>query len=149
MKTGKHSVVIGNVPPNANIGEGSVVVGPTDSSGNTIINTPMAVGYGAKAGPGSIAIGAFAGAGNLDLIFPLQVRSEMEEIVQLAVHSQKQELLEALAKVALELRQPTPDKAVVLAAWGGVESLATIDGAYNLLSRASTALLSYLSQGGA
>jgi hypothetical protein len=147
MKTGKHSVVIGSVPPNSNIGEGSVVVGATDSRGNTIINTPMAVGYGAKAGPGSIAIGAFAGSGRLELTFPPKIRSEMEELVRLAVHSQMQEPIDALARVASELRQPTPDKSVVLAAWEGVKCLATIDGAYNLLSRGTTALLSYISKG--
>ena len=63
MKIGKDSVVIGNVPSNIQVGDGSVVIGATDSRGNTIINQPMAVGRGAQAGPGSIAIGAFADAG--------------------------------------------------------------------------------------
>lgn len=63
LEVGKDSVVMGNVPPNTRVGDGSVVIGPTDNRGNTIINTPMAVGRGAKAGPGSIAIGANAGAG--------------------------------------------------------------------------------------
>jgi hypothetical protein len=62
METGKDSVVIGNVPSNIRVGEGSVVIGATDANGNTIINQPMAVGRGAKAGKNSIAIGAFAGA---------------------------------------------------------------------------------------
>jgi hypothetical protein len=43
------------------VGNGSVVVGSTDANGNTIINQPMAVGYGAQAGENGIAIGAFAG----------------------------------------------------------------------------------------
>lgn len=63
LEVGEDSVVMGNVPPNTKVGNGSVVIGPTDNRGNTIINTPMAVGRGAKAGPGSIAIGAGAGAG--------------------------------------------------------------------------------------
>jgi hypothetical protein len=63
LVVGKDSVVMGNIPPNTRVGDGSVVIGPTDNRGNTIINTPMAVGHGAKAGPGSIAIGANAGAG--------------------------------------------------------------------------------------
>src|ERR1035437_6149883 len=63
MKIGKDAVVIGNVPPHIEVGDGSVIIGATDANGNTIINQPMAVGRGAKAGPGSIAIGAFAGAG--------------------------------------------------------------------------------------
>jgi hypothetical protein len=68
LEVGEDSVVMGNVPPNTKVGNGSVIIGPTDNRGNTIINTPMAVGRGAKAGPGSIAIGANAGAGlNQDL----------------------------------------------------------------------------------
>jgi len=63
METGKDSVVIGNIPIGTKIGDGSVIIGATDGNGNTIINTPMAVGRGAKAGKESIAIGAFAGAG--------------------------------------------------------------------------------------
>ena len=145
MKVGKHSVVIGDVPSTSHIGEGSVVIGATDSNGNTILNTPMAVGYGAKAGPGSIAIGAFAGAGLPDLSFPPQLRSEIEDLVSLAIKSGNQELIAAIAKLAAELRQPRAKGGAVLAAWEGVKSLATIDGAYNLLARASTALLPYLS----
>jgi hypothetical protein len=62
---GDYATVIGNV--NSNVGNYSTVVGPTDNRGNTILNQSMAVGYGAKAGPNSIAIGAFAGAGyNID-----------------------------------------------------------------------------------
>jgi len=63
MKVGKDSVVMGNVPANLEVGDGSVVVGATDANGNTILNQPMAVGRNARSGPGSIAIGANAGAG--------------------------------------------------------------------------------------
>lgn len=56
LKVGKDSVVMGNV--NGEVGDGSVVIGPTDNQGNTILNQSMAVGRGAKAGPGSIALGA-------------------------------------------------------------------------------------------
>jgi hypothetical protein len=58
---GKDSVVIGNVT--GTVGDGSVVIGPTDAHGNTIINTPMAVGRNAYADETSIAIGAGASAG--------------------------------------------------------------------------------------
>lgn len=64
MKVGKDSVVMGNVGERANVGDRSVVIGATDSKGNTILNKPMAVGHGAKAGEGSIAIGAGANAGS-------------------------------------------------------------------------------------
>ena len=51
MKIGKDTVVIGNVSPNTEVGDGSVVIGPIDANGNTIINQPMAVGRNAQAGP--------------------------------------------------------------------------------------------------
>jgi hypothetical protein len=63
VKVGKDSVVMGNVGDRANVGDRSVVIGATDSRGNTVLNKPMAVGHGAKAGVGSIAIGAGANAG--------------------------------------------------------------------------------------
>jgi hypothetical protein len=62
LHVGNGSVVYGKVRPGT-IGDGSVVIGATDSNGNTILNQPMAIGHNAKAGPGSIAIGANAGAG--------------------------------------------------------------------------------------
>jgi hypothetical protein len=37
----------GQYPINIQAGDGSVVIDPTDSRGNTIINLPMAVGHGA------------------------------------------------------------------------------------------------------
>ncbi|HXJ56953.1 MAG TPA: hypothetical protein VNU68_09835 [Verrucomicrobiae bacterium] len=61
VDVGKDSVAIGRV--SGSVGDRSVVVGATDSNGNTIITLPMAVGYNAQAGPGSIAIGANARAG--------------------------------------------------------------------------------------
>jgi hypothetical protein len=60
LSIGKDSVVMGNV--SGKIGDRSVVVGATDSHGNTILNKPMAVGHNAHAGPNSIAIGADAGS---------------------------------------------------------------------------------------
>jgi hypothetical protein len=44
------------------IGNRNVIIGATDDRGNTILNKPMTVGYGARGGPGSIVIGAFAEA---------------------------------------------------------------------------------------
>ncbi|MGD8230145.1 MAG: hypothetical protein PVI20_20380, partial [Desulfobacteraceae bacterium] len=56
LDVGKDAVVMGDV--SGNVGDGSVVIGPTDNRGNVILNQPMAVGRNAHAGPGSIAIGA-------------------------------------------------------------------------------------------
>jgi hypothetical protein len=63
LDVGKDAVVMGHV--SGNVGDGSVVVGATDSNGNTILTNPMAIGYGAQASPGSIAIGAGAKAGSI------------------------------------------------------------------------------------
>jgi hypothetical protein len=64
IDVGTESVVMGQAT--GVVGDRSVVVGPTDDRGNTIINQPMAVGYGAQAGTNSIAIGAYATAGVVD-----------------------------------------------------------------------------------
>jgi hypothetical protein len=61
VEVGNDSVVMGQVK--GKVGDGSVVVGPTDTNGNTVITQSMAVGHNAQAGPGSIAIGAGAKAG--------------------------------------------------------------------------------------
>ncbi len=65
MIVGKESVVYGNVPANAEIGDGSVVIGPTDKNGNTILNPSgsTAIGAGARAGQNALAVGAGAVAG--------------------------------------------------------------------------------------
>lgn len=62
-EVGARSVVMGEVPDDMKIGEDCVIIGATDSRGNTILNTEMAIGKGARAGPGSIAIGHGAMAG--------------------------------------------------------------------------------------
>jgi len=62
VTVGNDSVAFGQV--SGSVGDRSVVIGATDSNGNTILNQPIAVGYNAHAGPGSIAIGANAGAGS-------------------------------------------------------------------------------------
>ncbi len=63
LDVGDESVVVGRVAPNTRVGNRSTIVGATDDRGRTILNTPMAIGRGAYAGPGSIAIGTGAGAG--------------------------------------------------------------------------------------
>ncbi len=61
IDVGQDSVAIGRV--SGTVGDRSVVIGATDSNGNTVITQPMAIGHNAQAGPGSIAIGANARAG--------------------------------------------------------------------------------------
>lgn len=138
MKIGKDAVVIGNVPSGTQIGDGSVVIGATDSRGNTIINQPMAVGRGAQAGPGSIAIGAFAGAGITSVL-----HTDIQQLAELVANQNNSALEEKFEKFKSELNTQTPNKGAVFAAWEGVKVLATIDGAHNLLAKISAGLISY------
>jgi len=57
---GDGNTVVGNVRL-PNMGNGNTLVGPTDDRGNTILTNPVAIGYGAKGGPGAVVIGANAG----------------------------------------------------------------------------------------
>ena len=98
MKIGKDAVVMGNVSPDTEVGDGSVVVGPTDANGNTIINQPMAVGRNAQAGPQSIAIGAGA---NASAGFNLE--AALHEIEAIAKQNNDTNVLNELAKVVSEL----------------------------------------------
>jgi hypothetical protein len=64
IRVGNDSVAVGNISDGSKIGDRSVVVGPTDSNGNTILNRGgTAIGKGAKADATSIAIGENANAG--------------------------------------------------------------------------------------
>jgi hypothetical protein len=148
MKAGKHCVVMGLVPSNLDVGEGCVIIGPTDSQGNTIINNPIAVGYGAKAGRVSIAIGAFAGAGLPDLSFPVQLQVEIQELINQALERNNQNLVALIAKLVEELRQPKPARNSVLLVWDGIKAIATLDGAYGAVSRLTTELMKYIEKFG-
>lgn len=128
FKVGKDSVVIGNVSPNAVIGDGSVVIGATDANGNTIINIPMAVGRGAFAGPGSIAIGAGAGAGS-DIGIVL---SQLNKIIQ---NTNDPELIKSFSTFVSALKSATPNKSLLTKLWDGIKVAATLNGAITLTSR--------------
>jgi hypothetical protein len=149
MKIGNESVVMGKVSESMNVGDRSVVIGATDSRGNTIINTPMAVGYGAKAGPGCIAIGAYASAGSHGIEFPDEVKQAMSGLVESALQRQNVELISALKVLANELNQPQKQTSAIHKAWDGVQALATLDGVTNLVSSGAEALLTYLAKSGA
>jgi hypothetical protein len=60
---GDENTVVGNVGISS-MGDRNTIVGPTDNRGNTILNTPMAIGYDAHAGSNSISIGAYANTVN-------------------------------------------------------------------------------------
>jgi hypothetical protein len=133
FKVGKDSVVIGNVSPNADIGDGSVVIGATDANGNTIINTPMAVGRGAFAGPGSIAIGAGAGAGSEIGI----ILSQLNEVIK---NTNDPELIRSFSFFVSEIHSPKPDKSLLKKLWDRIKVAATLDGVIGLTSKVSAFL---------
>jgi hypothetical protein len=143
MKIGKDAVVIGNVPSNIQVGDGSVVIGSTDSRGNTIINQPMSVGRGAYSGPGAISIGAFAGAGvdRQQSLNDLQV--SLQQFAEFVSSQNNEALAQEFEKLKTELKNPVPNRGAVLAAWEGVKAVASIDGALNLLTKTTAAFAAY------
>ena len=143
MKIGKDSVVIGNVPADAQVGEGCVIIGATDARGNTIINTPMAVGRGAYAGPGSIAIGAGANAGGAQRQVIAELQGHLEQFAALIAAQQSSTLSREFEQFKTTLQQSPPDKSLILKSWEGVRSLATINGAHTLLAKISAGLAVY------
>jgi hypothetical protein len=123
---GKDSVVIGNV--HGNVGDRSVVIGATDARGNTILNQPMAVGYRASAGPGSIAIGAYANAG-------ADFQNALRELADLVASGNDVKLSADFQKFRAEISAPTPDRGRVMIVWGLIKSAAAINGALALIGR--------------
>jgi hypothetical protein len=143
MKIGKDAVVIGNVPLKIQVGDGSVVIGATDSRGNTIINQPMAVGRGAHSGPGSISIGAFAGAGVAQQQSLNDLQVSLEKFAEFVFSQNNEALTQKFEKLKTELKNPVPNRGAVLAAWEGVKAVASIDGALNLLAKMTAAFVAY------
>jgi len=137
MKIGKDSVVMGNVPQNIEVGEGCVVIGPTDARGNTIINQPMAIGRNAQAGTNSIAIGAGANAGE-----GFNLVAAIHELSNLAQQSNNLHAVGHLSEISGELKKAVPDKSLILKSWDAVKAAGSIDGAYNLVAKVSQVLAS-------
>lgn len=123
VKTGKDSVVIGDI--SGEVGDGSVVIGPTDDRGNTVINQPMAAGRGAAAGPNSIAIGAGASAGS-DIFHYLRQLKNLPEA------QSNQALLVAVEELRSELEKDCPDSGTLRNLWSSVQHAATAGGAISL-----------------
>jgi hypothetical protein len=130
LTVGIDSVVIGNV--SGDVGNGSVVIGPTDNRGNTIINTPMAVGRGAFAGPGSISIGAGAGAG-AGASLPFLV-NQLSDVVALTNDPQiVGNFNELVAELAGE--NGSPDKSKAQSILDNLRTLATLNSVWTLIDR--------------
>ena len=119
LQVGRDAVVMGDV--SGSVGDGSVVIGATDSRGNVVLNQPMAVGRGAKAGPGSIAIGAGAGAGaGFDIV---QALSEIQKIVQ---STSDPELIQRVAELRSEAESEKRDRSRIQRLWSGVKGAAPL-----------------------
>lgn len=135
MKVGRNNVVMGRVPDGLVIGDGNVIIGPTDAAGNVILRQGMAVGSGACAGPNSIAIGAGAGAGAVQpalirLLVTLESHAPPGDV---ELRSQIIELIQAI--------QAGPERSSKIAEiWQGVQAMATFDGASSLLQKISESL---------
>ena len=132
LNVGIDSVVIGNVT--GDIGNGSVVIGATDDRGNTIINTPMAVGRGAFAGPGSIAIGAGAGAG-VGASLPFLVNQLSDAVAHVNDPQVTARFNELIAELAGE--NGTVDKTKALTGLDQLRNLAALNGVWGLIDRIS------------
>lgn len=126
IKTGKDTVVIGNV--SGDVGDGSVVIGPTDERGNTIINQPMAVGRGASAGPGSIAIGAGASAGS-------NVFHMINQLKAIPAVQTDPTLLATIGVLETELQKDEPQAGTVQSLWSVIQASAAVSGAVSLVQQ--------------
>jgi hypothetical protein len=137
LDVGEESVVLGKV--SGRVGGRSVVIGATDERGNTIINLPMAVGYNAHAGPGSIAIGAHAWAG-------MELPALLAEIRLIIEQSPDASLKASFGEFMLEIEKSEKDKSKLSRLWGAVKGAAALNGSITLIEKA-TELLAPLLEG--
>ncbi|MGD1153157.1 MAG: hypothetical protein ABR911_09835 [Syntrophales bacterium] len=135
LRVGKDAVVYGDV--SGDIGDGSVVIGPTDSRGNVILNRTMAVGRGAYAGPGSIAIGAGAGAGS-------DVVHAFHEIGKIIQSSGDTGLLNDFKDLCNELNKHEKDKSRIRMLWDTVKASGVLIEAIDSVSKVSLFIASIL-----
>lgn len=130
IKTGKDSVVIGNI--SGEVGDGSVVIGATDSNGNVILNQSMAVGRNAKAGPGSIAIGAGAGAGSR-----ADIAMVLEQINQVVQNTNDPQLISSFNAFCEATKNPKQNKSILTTLWEGIKSATSLSGAIDMITKVS------------
>lgn len=106
-QVGQDSVTIGEVL--GPVGDRSVVIRLSDTNKNIMITNPMAVGFNAHAGPGSMAIGANARAGIQTVINTAYPSNEMREMQMnsresIAILKQMQRELANAARSQNEIR---------------------------------------------
>ena len=132
-KIGKDTVVIGKVPAGTSVGDRSVVIGPTDGRGNVKLNKTMAVGYGANAGPGSVAIGAFANAGG-------SLHAHLVDLDAFVAEHADEPAKQQWARFREELDRDPRQPGAVMKAWETVKAAGSLNGAHDLLEKISTGL---------
>ena len=130
-KIGKDAVVIGNV--NADVGDGSVVIGPTDQYGNVILNQPMAIGRNAKAGSGSIAIGTNAGAG-------FDINAAFNNLYSIIKESGDNDLRITFDNFVAEIKSDSNNTSEISRLWNIIKTSATLSGAITLCQQIGTSL---------
>lgn len=123
---GDDSVVIGNV--SQSVGSRSVVIGPTDARGNTVLNSPMAVGHGATADASSIAIGAGASAGDTREIL-------LAQLAKAVVGSPDPELRRLVDEFTNEARSSEPSNSRLRSLWVRLKSAGAFAGVVDLGER--------------
>jgi hypothetical protein len=128
VDVGDDSVVMGNI--SGCVGHRSVVIGPTDDRGNTILNQSMAVGHNAHAGQGSIAIGANAGAGS-------EIGVVFAEIGKIIEATGDQALISAFSGLCLALNSPQKDKSTITRLWDTIKTSAALNGSIELVLKAT------------
>ncbi len=130
LKVGRNSVVMGNVV--GEVGDGSVVIGATGDRGNVILNTPMAVGRGAFAGPESIAIGAGAAAG-VGAQLPFLVNQIADAVAVAGDDAIAARFNELVAELAGENGKPNKEKAMSIMEY--LRNVAALNGVWALIER--------------
>jgi hypothetical protein len=135
LRVGKDAVVIGDI--SGDVGDGSVVIGATDSRGNVILNQTMAVGRDAHAGSGSIAIGAGAGAGS-DIVHAFH---KIGKIIQASGDTG---LLNDFTDLCHELNKHEKDKSRIRMLWDTIKAAAVLNGAIDFVSKVSSFIASIL-----
>lgn len=137
LKVGENSVVIGNV--SGQVGNNSVVIGATDNKGNIVLNSTMAIGTNAFAGPGSIAIGTNSGAG-------YEIPIILNQINQLIEHSSDPQLMEKFANFRNILNSQNSlkqNKNILSTLWAAIKVATTLGAAGELTGKITSWIESF------
>jgi len=122
---GDENVIIGNIGNRSINGSRNVIIGATDSNGNTILNRPMIIGNNAKGGPNDIVIGSNAGSGS-DLFLLLD---------RLKQTTSNQDLINNIKDLSSALEKPQENNDKIQKLWGSIEKSVTAGSAIDLVAK--------------